>query len=76
MIILKPRLSLVEIEDFSIVEVNWLLVTWKMADMLLISMWDNFSMSAKKVGCWIFSKKESSTICVQNWTHVENTKKN
>ena len=75
MIILKPRLCLAEIEDFSIIEVSWLLVTWKMADKLLISMWNNFLMSAKKFGCWIFSKKESTTICVKNWTHVGNTKK-
>ena len=40
----------------SIVEVNLLLVTCKMVDRLILSMWDYFLRWYKTIGCWKVSK--------------------
>ena len=40
----------------SIVEVDWLLMNWKMVDRLMLSMWAEFLSWAKKIGCWKGSK--------------------
>ena len=56
----------------SIIEVDQFLVTWKMLDRLMMSIWADFLMWYKKVGCWKYSKN-SYGLC-KNWTQVVNIK--
>ena len=61
------------IDALLIVEVNQLLVTWKVMDRMLMSMCTKFLKRAKQIGC-IKGLKKSTAIFVQNWSYGGNNK--